>query len=267
MKKGIGFYYQIGLNYPTWRKEGRNWFLLRFQQLSIIPCLISLLNLTRSHVNFYFSLTYFRSYCISRSWPKLKGKVEVEAMINEDEIPMGTLACKRIILASRASGCHLNTQTVKDHPSRHPNTFLRNFKKYQFQAHYWISSPQYNSNGFVDKYIMPYNNKCTFMVLIWAICGPPWKKDAPIFYNCLFKAHSFKILAKTLMGIQGILHVKQYKRVKSDIINDLPGGWIWKCPNEPFLEYRWMSRKQFLLVYFHFVSVIDRWRGINNWYA
>ena len=27
-KEGIGFYYQISLNYPTWRKEGRNWFLL-----------------------------------------------------------------------------------------------------------------------------------------------------------------------------------------------------------------------------------------------
>ena len=39
-----------------------------------------------------------------------------------------------IVLASRASGCHLDTQTLKNPPSRHPNS-LSNFLKCQSQAY------------------------------------------------------------------------------------------------------------------------------------
>ena len=31
------------------------------------------------------------------------------------------------VLASRASGRHLGTQTLKDHPSGHPNLYMNNF--------------------------------------------------------------------------------------------------------------------------------------------
>ena len=43
-----------------------------------------------------------------------------------------------IVLASRASGCHLYTQTLKNHPSEHPKYFVRNFLKCRFQAYHWI---------------------------------------------------------------------------------------------------------------------------------
>ena len=31
-----------------------------------------------------------------------------------------------IVLAGRAPGCHLDTQTLKNHPSQHPKTYERN---------------------------------------------------------------------------------------------------------------------------------------------
>ena len=34
---------------------------------------------------------------------------------------------KVIVLASRVSGCHVDTQTLKNHPSGHPKVFVRNF--------------------------------------------------------------------------------------------------------------------------------------------
>ena len=39
----------------------------------------------------------------------------------------GTISC--IISASSVSGHPLDTQTLKNHPSEHPNSFLRNFSK------------------------------------------------------------------------------------------------------------------------------------------
>ena len=39
-----------------------------------------------------------------------------------------------IVLASRASGRHLDTQTLKNHPAGHPKSLGRNFSKCQFQA-------------------------------------------------------------------------------------------------------------------------------------
>ena len=40
-----------------------------------------------------------------------------------------------IVLASRVSRCHLDTQTLKNQPSGHPIFFVRNFLKCQFQAY------------------------------------------------------------------------------------------------------------------------------------
>ena len=45
-----------------------------------------------------------------------------------------------IFLTRRATGHHLDTQNLKNHPSEHPNYFVRNFSKYQFQAYNWIFS-------------------------------------------------------------------------------------------------------------------------------
>ena len=41
-----------------------------------------------------------------------------------------------IVLASRVTGCHLDTQSLKTHPVGHPKYFERNFLKYQLQAYY-----------------------------------------------------------------------------------------------------------------------------------
>ena len=60
-----------------------------------------------------------------------------------------------IVLASRASGCLLDTQTLKKHPSGHPKRFVRKFLKCQSQAYNWICSSPYNSHEIV----MPYFNK------------------------------------------------------------------------------------------------------------
>ena len=57
-----------------------------------------------------------------------------------------------MVLASRASGRHLNAQTLKTHPSGYPKLFMRNFLKCQFQAYNWTFSTLY-------KNIMSYFNK------------------------------------------------------------------------------------------------------------
>ena len=38
-----------------------------------------------------------------------------------------------IVLASRPSGHHLNTLTLKDHPSEHPKSFIRNLQNVNFK--------------------------------------------------------------------------------------------------------------------------------------
>ena len=54
-----------------------------------------------------------------------------------------------IFLASRASRCHLVTQTLKKHPSGHPIFLIGNFLKRHSQAYNQITSPQHNSHGIV----------------------------------------------------------------------------------------------------------------------
>ena len=44
------------------------------------------------------------------------------------------------VLASRASGCLLDTQFPQNHPSGHPNLLSSTFLKCQFQAYNWIFS-------------------------------------------------------------------------------------------------------------------------------
>ena len=41
----------------------------------------------------------------------------------------------QLILASRVSGCHLDTQTLKNHPSGHPNISVINFLQCQFRIY------------------------------------------------------------------------------------------------------------------------------------
>ena len=60
------------------------------------------------------------------------------------------------ILASRASGCHLDTQPLKNHLGGHLRYFVRNFWSANFKHMIEYFSPQYNSHGFVYMGIMLY---------------------------------------------------------------------------------------------------------------
>ena len=53
-----------------------------------------------------------------------------------------------IFIASKASGCHLDTQTLKNHPSGHPKMFASNFIKCHFQTYNFFSL-QYFSHDIV----------------------------------------------------------------------------------------------------------------------
>ena len=49
--------------------------------------------------------------------------------IQNDMMAYRELRLPTLLLASRASGCHLDTQTLKNHPSGHPKTFWCNCLK------------------------------------------------------------------------------------------------------------------------------------------
>ena len=78
-------------------------------------------------------------YGIPIALSKLFYKLYITSPISNFELKLSIYYL--IILASRASGCHLDTQYFKNHPSGHPNLSLCNLLKCQFQT--------YNSNEIV----------------------------------------------------------------------------------------------------------------------
>ena len=54
-----------------------------------------------------------------------------------------------VVLASRASGRHVYTQTLKNHLSGYPALFVYYFLKFKFKTYSWQTQPQYNSHDIV----------------------------------------------------------------------------------------------------------------------
>ena len=98
-----------------------------------------------------------------------------------------------------AAGCHLDTQTLKYHPSSQP-FFVRILVEMSITS---IQLFFFTSRQFpwycVHEYIMLFFKKYNMvMVIIWVSCGFLEKRTHRSFYICQFWAHSFWILAKTL---------------------------------------------------------------------